>query len=295
MKVFLIIVSAACLIGGIVCSVLSEIWRQRAIRIQSEYRDDFTPAKVTAGKTHTRRLRKGAILLYALPIGFIILSQSFVIIPTGFTGVMTRMGQIREEGMKPGIHGKIPFVDSVITINNKQQDIIFEDQIRSETKDRTALYYANVTVTYQINPEKATWIYRNVTDYDKQLVTAPILASSIKSASKTLSDEEATKQDTIEQAAKEELQKALDEKYDPEAVTVLKVVIENADFKDSYNPAIADRQAAKLAYEKQESIDKQNVEKNEPNWLLWIIGFYLAATFVLVLLSIKSIIGGHKR
>ena len=131
--------------------------------------------------------------------------------------------------------------------------------------------------------------------FRSQLVTAPILASSIKSASKTLSDEEATKQDTIEQAAKEELQKALDEKYDPEAVTVLKVVIENADFKDSYNPAIADRQAAKLAYEKQESIDKQNVEKNEPNWLLWIIGFYLAATFVLVLLSIKSIIGGHKR
>lgn len=251
MKVFLIIVSAACLIGGIVCSVWSEIWRQRAIRIQSEYRDDFTPAKVTVSKTHARRLRKGAILLYALTIGFIILSQSFVIIPTGFTGIMTRMGQIQEEGMKPGIHGKIPFVDSVITISNKQQDVIFEDQIRSETKDRTALYYANVTVTYQINPEKATWIYRNVTDYDKRLVTAPILASSIKSASKTLSDEEAIKQDTIEQAAKEELQKALDEKYDPEAVTVLKVVIENADFEDSYNRAIADKQVAKLAYETQ--------------------------------------------
>lgn len=40
-------------------------------------------------------------------------------------------------------------------------------------------------------------------------------------------------------------------------------LIENADFEDSYNQAIADKQAAKLAYEKQQIINKQTVEKAE--------------------------------
>lgn len=41
-------------------------------------------------------------------------------------------------------------------------------------------------------------------------------------------------------------------------------LIENADFEDSYNQAIAGKQAAKLAYEKkQQIINKQNVEKVE--------------------------------
>lgn len=218
------------------------------------------------GKEEKQRLRKyqaacGVIIVLA--IGLFLLLNCFTIVPTGSTGIAVRFGQIQEEGLSPGVHGKIPFVDSIVTINNKQQDRKYEGQIWSETSSRTALYYENVTVTYQVEPAASTWIYRNVTDYDSRLVDMPLVSSAVKTASRTLSDEVATERSIIERLTKEKLQEALDEKYEADAVTVLKVVIENADFEDSYNQAIADKQAAKLAYEKQEIVNKQNVEKAE--------------------------------
>ena len=219
--------------------------------------------ETTEGLRSARGYRMFGSFLFLIGFLGLVLFNCFMVVPTGFTGITVRFGQIQEEGISPGVHAKIPFVDSIVTINNKQQDQKYEGQIWSETSARTALFYENITVTYQIEPAASTWIYRNVTDYDSSLVDMPLVSSAVKTASRTLTDEEATERSAIERLTKEALQEALDEKYQPDTVTVLKVVIENADFEDSYNQAIADKQAAKLAYEKQEIVNKQNVEKAE--------------------------------
>lgn len=44
------------------------------------------------------------------------------IVPTGYTGVRTTFGQISSETMPNGLNFKLPYIQSVSLINNKQQD-----------------------------------------------------------------------------------------------------------------------------------------------------------------------------
>lgn len=205
---------------------------------------------------------KKPIILLVFGVVVTMLSASFTIIPTGFTGVRTTFGQIDDSTVQNGFNWKIPFVQNIATVNNKQQDINFaEDEIWSETKERTAIYYKGITVTYQINSEKSAWIYANISDYENNLVSKGLVSSSIKSSSKTLSDTDATNRSILEPLALKNIQNNLDEKYGKDVIYVNKVVINNADFEESYNKAIADKQKAQLAAEQQEIVNQQNIDK----------------------------------
>jgi regulator of protease activity HflC (stomatin/prohibitin superfamily) len=208
---------------------------------------------------------KAGITILTVVLVAMILASSITVIPTGYTDVRTTFGQISEKPVSSGLKLKVPLIQSIEKVNNKQQDIIFNSQIWSETKERTAIYYADVTVTYQITPEKSTWIYANVTNYRDNLVSLSLVASGIKSSSKELSDTDATNRSIIEPQAMANIQKALDEKYGENVVVVNKVVIGNADFDDSYNEAIAAKQKATLeaqqqAIENQKAIDKAKAD-----------------------------------
>ena len=205
--------------------------------------------------------RKLQVLGIVVGIGVIIFSQAFVIIPTGYTGVRTTLGQIDNITVPNGFNWKIPLIQSIRKVNNKQQDITITDQIWSESSEQVQLYYSDITITYQINPEKSAWIYANVSNYEDSLITGSIISSAIKTSSKQVTAAEATNRGVIEPIAKEEVQKALDEKYGENVVLVNKITISDANFEDAYNQAIADRQTAQLAYEKQQIENKQAVEK----------------------------------
>ena len=190
---------------------------------------------------------------------------SFVIIPTGYTGVRTTFGQIDSTSVRNGFNWKIPFVQSIEQVNNKQQDLLFEDKIWSETSTRTAIYYENVVVTYQINPESSAWIYANVSDYKSSLVSPSLVSSAVKTSSKTVSDSDATNRSIIEPMCAKNLQQSLNEKYGENVIYVNKVTINNADFDEAYNKAIADKQRAQLEAEKQSIENKKTIEKAEAN------------------------------
>ena len=193
----------------------------------------------------------------------LVFSQSFAIIPTGYTGVRITFGQIDNRTVQNGFNWKIPFVQSINQVNNKQQDISYTGQVWSETAERTVLYYEGITVTYTINPEKSAWIYANVSDYKKNLISDNLVASAIKSSSKELNSTDATNRGIIEPIAQEKIQEALDQKYGSDVVFINKVVIANTDFEESYNQAIADKQTAQLAYEKQQIENKRQIEAAE--------------------------------
>lgn len=204
----------------------------------------------------------GSLLVVGLALA--VVSQSFTIIPTGYTGVKTTFGQVDNITLQNGFNWKTPFIQSIEMINNKQQDISFnDDEIWSETKERTAIYYKGVTVTYQINPEKSPWIYANISNYRDNLVTKPLVSSAIKASSKDLSDVDATNRSIIEPKALKNIQDSLDDKYGKDVIYVNKVTINNADFDESYNKAIADKQKAQLAAEQQEIENNRAIAKAE--------------------------------
>lgn len=190
---------------------------------------------------------------------------SIRIVPTGSTGVRVRMGQVQEETLSSGIHFKIPFFESIKNVNNKQEELTYSGQCWAESKEQTPVYYEDVVVSYQIAPSASVWLYSNV---DKNfikdgmsLIPSAVLSSALKNASAALDTRDVTKRNIIEPLATKELQSALDEKYGEGSVTIVKLSITNADFEQSYNDIIAERQAAQIKYEQQEIENKTAIEK----------------------------------
>lgn len=206
----------------------------------------------------------GAITLVVLDAAIALFGMSFVIIPSGYTGVKTTFGQIAEETLPNGFNWKTPFIESIEIVNNKQQDAGFaqkDSKIWGETSEKVPVYMADVTVTYQIDNEKSAWIYANVSDYKSQLISDAMVASALKNAAVQFTAEQVTVRSNIEPTAQKELQESLDNKYGENVVHILKVVINNMDFEDSYNEAInqknlAAKQAEAQAIQNQIEIDK---------------------------------------
>jgi regulator of protease activity HflC (stomatin/prohibitin superfamily) len=195
----------------------------------------------------------------------ITLAFSIVVIPTNYTGVKSTFGQIDKKTLDPGLNFKAPFITSVEKICNKQQDtrIDTDTEIWAETKSRTAVMYSDVTITYTISAEHSSWMVANVSNYKNGLISSSIVSSAIKTASKQLADDEATNRSIIEANTQDELQKNLNDKYKEGVVIINKVTIRNADFEESYNAAIAEKQKAQLAYEQQQIENKKAIEKAE--------------------------------
>ena len=193
----------------------------------------------------------GAVIL-ALFLLITILS-SFTIIPSGYTGVRTTFGQINNDIVPNGFAFKIPYVQHIQKVNNKQQEVTFNDTIWGESSERTVVYMTDVVVTYRINPEYSAWIYANVNDYKQNALPATLVASAMKASMVSLEASNVTNRSKIEPIAMQNLQDAIDRKYGGERViTIVNVNINNMDFEDSYNDAIAAKQVAQLQYEKQQ-------------------------------------------
>jgi regulator of protease activity HflC (stomatin/prohibitin superfamily) len=189
--------------------------------------------------------------------------NSFSIIPTGYTGVKTTFGQINTGVVQQGFNFKIPYVQTIQKVNNKQQDIKFatEGRLWGETAEKVPVYMENITITYQINPEKSAWIYANVSDYTKNLVSSSIVSSAFKDAAVKFTAENVTTRANIEVAATQYLQQYLNDKYGENTVIVIKCSIANMDFEDSYNAAINARSLAQKEQETQKIANETSIAK----------------------------------
>lgn len=219
-------------------------------------------------KFSKKMTKKKAVALFIVAILLITASSSFTIIKTGYTGVRTTFGQIDSTVLQNGLNFKIPFIQSIKTVNNKQQDKEFKGEIWGEASDKTVVFATDVIATYQINPEKSAYIYANVNNYKDNLISQTLVNSAVKTAMNQLNADDVTKRGKIEPLAKVALQNAIKEKYGSDAVIILKVTIDNMDFEESYNKAIADKQIArqnaeKQAIENQKAVDLAKAEQEK--------------------------------
>lgn len=199
-------------------------------------------------------MKKRILIIPALVILLILGILSVHIIPTGYTGVKTSFGQIQETAIQSGkVNFTIPFVESIHKVCNKQQDKHIEAKIWGEASDKTPVYASDVTVTFQVLPEKSAWIYANVSD-SKNLIGEELVASAVKSAMVELLPGEVTNRTKIEPLVQEKLTESLTQKYGEGVVFVNKVVINDMDFEDAYNEAIQQKSIA------QQNADKQKIE-----------------------------------
>ena len=199
---------------------------------------------VSTNKYFRNLIASATVIFLAL-----IMLLSIHIIPTGYTGVLVRLGQIDERPVQSG--GFIfttPFIERLYRVNNKQQDFHVSTKIWGETADKTPVYASDVTVSYTIAANRSTWIYANVTDYKSSLLTESLIASAVKSAMVELSPADVTKRAKIERLVTAYLSASLNEKYGAGTVSICKVIIGDMDFEEAYNKAI---QAKSIAAQEQ--------------------------------------------
>ncbi|MBR2697059.1 MAG: hypothetical protein IKE76_00555 [Clostridia bacterium] len=212
-------------------------------------------------------MKKVLIVVALLVVIGAVVLNNITIIPTGYTGVRVKFGQVQQEPVRSGrVIVTLPFVEHVYTVNNKQQDYRIGNQIWGETDDKTPVYAADVTITYQIAPERSSWIYANVSNYTSALVSEPLVASAVKSAMVELSPGDVTNRARIEPLIQEKLTEALAAKYEAGTVYINKVVVGNMDFEPAYNEAIqaksiAAQEQARASIENQTAIARAEADK----------------------------------
>lgn len=254
MNTFLAAVGTILLIAGIALVILfSAIAQKKNEEKRKRWDGEGEFQKVRPYKYPYAVLAVGALL--------ILMSLSFKIVPTGYTGVRTTFGLIDQESCMPGFNFLVPFAQKISLVNNKQQDISFQERVLSETSEQTVVYMENVTVTYQIVPESSAWIYANVENWIEKVIDYNLTSSALKSVTRKLEAANVTDRGVVEPLALEALQAAVDSKYGPERIIIKNLVISNMDFEDSYNQAIAEKSNAMQVQQTQAIQNQTNIDK----------------------------------
>lgn len=222
----------------------------------------FIGAGIIFGIVKTLNKKKLSGVFAIIGVVVLISAMSFSIVPTGYTGVRTTFGQISENTVPQGFNLKVPLVQNIKLVNNKQQDAKINTQIWGETEEKTPVYASDIFVTYQISNKASAWIFRNISDTN-DLISDSLVASATKSAMVELKASEVTNRTKIEPLIKEKLVKSIDEKYGENKISILKVVVNQMDFEEDYNKAIAEKSIAQQTKEKQAIENETAIAKAE--------------------------------
>lgn len=176
-----------------------------------------------------------AVIALAL---IIVLFSTFTIVSPGNTGVIVTMGAVSDKVLSEGIHVKIPFVQSVVQVNNRTQKI--ETEGTASSKDLQIITYV-VAVNYRVNNDSSASLYKNVgTQYETVIIT-PAIQESIKAVTAQYTAEELI---TKRQDVGTQIKEALGEKIGAYGITVEIFNIVNFDFSAEFNAAVEAKQTA---------------------------------------------------
>ena len=121
-------------------------------------------------------------LLLALSFtGFILLTQSFFIVPAGQVGVVTTLGKVSGGSRRPGLNFKVPFVQAVYPFDVRTQ--VRQEKFPSLTKDLQVIN-ATATVKYAVKPTEAGRVFSTIAYNDKEVyprIIQPSLLKALKS------------------------------------------------------------------------------------------------------------------
>lgn len=192
-----------------------------------------------AGKESFEKPRTIAIVVIAILI-LATLWSSFVTIGPGNRGVLMTFGAVHQGVLTPGLHLKIPFIQSVKQMNVQIQKSQTQESAASlDLQDVTT----EIAVNWSIDPSDAEWVYQHLGDESDltSKVIAPVVSNAVKAvAAKYNAEQLIEKRDIIAKAVQDQIVNALVQYK----VNVQGVNITNFKFSDAYTQAIEQKQVA---------------------------------------------------
>jgi regulator of protease activity HflC (stomatin/prohibitin superfamily) len=189
-----------------------------------------------------KNIKKIVIPIVIILALVIILSATLYEIPAGNIGVVLRFGAV-DRVVYPGINAKIPFVETVQTMNIRTQ----KDEVQATAmSENLQLVTSVIAVNYHLDGSKAKEVYQNLGANYADIIVAPAIQNTFKAVTAKFDAEELiTKRDQVRLAAEEDLTKQL-ARYN---IIVENFNIVNFDFSDEYQNAIEAKQVAQQQVE----------------------------------------------
>ncbi len=201
---------------------------------------------------------KGLIISIVVVVLLLIAGISTVtIVPAGTAGVIVTMGKVSDKALDSGLHFKIPFVQSIVIMNNKIQKC--EVESNSVSKDLQTVS-SSVAVNFHISSDSAASIYRTIGEQYQDTVLQPAIQEAVKSISAQYTAEELITKRT---AVGDEIGSALTEKVSEYGIIIDKFNIVNFGFTDEFNDAIEQKQVAEQNYLKAKTEKEQQLMEAE--------------------------------
>lgn len=207
----------------------------------------------------TIKLKPRTFLMILAAIAILITGfSSFTVVPAGHTGVVSRFGAVQEGILTEGLHLKIPFVESVTTIDNRVN--VVETSFTAASKDLQTVTGA-VSVNYRISPDSSAKVYRNFGLSVESTLVVPAVPECIKAVTARYSAEELI---TMRQTVSDEIKESIDEKIRPYGLYVEVFNITDFSFSEEFNAAIEAKQTAQQnALKAEQDLQRVKIEAEQ--------------------------------
>ena len=199
-------------------------------------------------KLESMNLWKIFLSFVLLLILIILLCSSFYTIKSTERWILSTFGKMKESSIEPGLHFKLPIIQSIQKINVQQKK--FDWSEKSYTKD---LQTADVsyTINYDIIKWNVSSLIKNVwTDYHDKIIV-PFIRSTMKESFWNFA---ATEIVANRDEVRAEIEKMLIEVIDDTYFSNIQFQLTNIDFDDDFENAIKEKQVAE-----QQALKAKNV------------------------------------
>ena len=190
----------------------------------------------------------------------ILILTGFYTIPAGERGVLLTFNAVRPGAVLPGAHVKIPFVQTVRTMNVQVQKF---SSIESAASKDLQDVSTTVAVNFHLDPNKVDELYKNVgtaADLEGKIIT-PAVSNAVKSVTARYNAEDlVSNRDAVRKDIETEVRAALD----PYSAAVDAVNITDFKFSGEYSHAIELKQVAQQrALQAQYELDKVKIDAQQ--------------------------------
>jgi len=191
---------------------------------------------------NTSLKKLGARLVVGFIIFIILLMVFFGLFYTvhaGQRGILLTFGKPNPMAMEPGLHLKMPMVQSVVIMNVQTQKFIVT-KASSASQDLQEVT-TEIAVNYHINPSDVVPIYTNIGKDYENVVIAPAVSEVLKATTAKYSAEELI---TNRAQVKDDIDVALSERLRTSNVIVDAISITDFQFSDVFTQAIENKVTA---------------------------------------------------
>ncbi len=178
---------------------------------------DFEPQRYPkpprAPKVPNGLIAVGAVV--AVLVILALISNPFVVIPSGYVGVKLTLGKASPDEMKPGLHLIIPLVQRVekMSVRTHSYDLTGANSINALSKDGLTIN-VELTTLYKIMPDKAAEIFVEYGLLYEDRIIKPVIRSAVRDVIATLDSAQVYQERSlIQQRIAQQVRKELEKRF----------------------------------------------------------------------------------